>query len=171
MSLWPPTMMWLLMHHMMISAWTMKPSSSVYTWADMQAVQVGLNKSSNTLRQMWSHCVSCVSSMPPTCISVSVFVQAMRFVAMTRSRTRTRLRSAPRTWTTTAATLSALSTTARWRAAALSTTRQDGGSTSADWQTSTAPLRMRSRAKGRGQTFCGTPGDRTGSLTPSNLSR
>lgn len=33
-----------LMHHMMISTWTVKPSSSVYTWVDMQAVQVWLNK-------------------------------------------------------------------------------------------------------------------------------
>lgn len=35
-----PTMTWLLMPHMMISAWTAKPSSSVYIWEDMQAVQV-----------------------------------------------------------------------------------------------------------------------------------
>lgn len=102
---------------------------------------------------------------------VCVCAQVMRFVAMSRSRTRTRLRSVPQTWTTTAVILSAPSTTALWKAAAASTTTRDGGSTSVAWQTSTARLKKQSQAGSQRHISCGTLGDRMGSLTSSNRSR
>lgn len=99
------------------------------------------------------------------------FAQVMHFAATSRSTTRTRLHSVPQMWTTTAVILPAQSRTARWKAAAASTTTQGGGSTSVAWQTSTALLKIQSRTGGRRRISCGTPGDRTGSLTSSNLSR
>lgn len=119
-----------------------------------------------------SHSSQRVHTCMPVCLcSVCVTAQVMHFVAMSRSRTRTRRRSAPQMWTMMAVILPARWRTAWWKAAAASTTRPDGGLTSVAWQTSMALLRTWSRARGRGHTSCGTPGDRTGSLTSSNLSR
>lgn len=96
-------------------------------------------------------------------------LQVMHFVAMTKSRTRTQLRSVPQMWTTMAVTRPAPWITPQWRVVALCTTRRDGGSTSAAWQTWTAAPKMQTQTNSRGRKSFGTPGDRTESPTPLNL--
>lgn len=108
---------------------------------------------------------------PDDHVHICVFKQVMHFEATIRSRTRTRLHSVPQMWTTTAVILLVRWRTARWKAAAASTTTRDGGSTSAAWPTSTALPKIRSRIGGLRRTSCGTPGDKTAALTSLNLSR
>lgn len=101
-------------------------------------------------------------------VLLGVLVQAMHSVATSRSRTRTRLRSAPQTWTMMAAIPPAPWGTAQWKAAAASTTTPAGGSTSAGSQTSMALLKTWTTMEVRGRTSSGTPGDTMESLAPSN---
>lgn len=172
-----------LMHRMMTSALTVKRSSSAYTWADMQVVQVWLNKLNFTKQMLFFLKIAKVQIktpatgplgyfVSPACLHgfLRALVQVMRFEATTRNRTRTRHRSVPQMSTMMAATLSAPLAIARWRAAAFTTTTRGGGSISAVWQISTALPKTQSETRGRGRTSCGTPGDTTESPTPSNLS-